>query len=224
MSDTRVLEGYIPYNPATAGKPCRTWYKTFGNIESGARPLLVVHGGPGLSNDYLLPLSELANAPYNIPLIFYDQIGNGRSTHLPEKMLDYAFWNEQLFLDELTALLAHLGISGDYDLLGHSWGGMLGSTHAARQPLGLRRLVLVGTPVSGSALTSAYRQYRNEMPPGYREVLERPRIIGQTDSPEYIEAIGAFMYKHMFNQDPFPNEVSKSFGYAEEDPTVIISS
>lgn len=224
MTEVSESEGYIPYTLATVEKPCHTWYKTVGNLRSGVRPLLIIHGGPGLSHDYLSSLTDLAHPPYNIPLIFYDQIGNGRSTHLPEKLRDYAFWNEQLFLDELTVVLRHLSINRDYDLLGHSWGGMMGSTHAARQPLGLRHLILVGTPVSGAAWTSAYRRYRDEMPPRYREVLERPRAFGETDSPEYEEAIGAFMYQHMFNESAYPIEVSKSFEYGGGDPTVILSA
>jgi proline-specific peptidase len=224
MAGTASTEGYVPYTPATAGKPCQTWFKTVGDLKSGVRPLVIVHGGPGVVHDYLLPLCDLAQEPYNIPLIFYDQIGNGRSTCLPEKLRDYSFWNEQLFLDELTALLTHLGVAGDYDLLGHSWGGMLGSSHAARQPLGLRRLVLTGTPVSGAAWTEAYRRYRDQMPPKYREILERPRSFGEKDTPEYEEAIGAFLYKHMFGWDSYPPEVLKTFEYGAKEPTVGLSS
>ena len=58
-------------------------------------------------------------------VIHYDQIGNGRSTHLPDRGAD--FWTVDLFLDELDNLLAHLGIADRYHLLGQSWGGMLGA-------------------------------------------------------------------------------------------------
>ena len=77
MTVPTVVEGHVPYTPATAGKPCQTWFKTVGNMQSGVRPLVIVHGGPGLSHDYLLSLMDLASAPHNIPLMFYDQIGNG---------------------------------------------------------------------------------------------------------------------------------------------------
>lgn len=219
-----TTEGYVDYTPYTAGKPCQTWYKIHGDLKSGGRPLVIAHGGPGLSHDYMLSLTDLAQAPYHIPLIFYDQIGCGRSTALREKYRDYSFWNEQLFLDELTAVLTQLGIQDDYDLLGHSWGGMLSSTHAARQPLGLRRLCLVGTPVSGTAWTTAYQRYREAMPEPHREVLLRPREFGVEDTPEYKEAIGAFMEKHMCRLNPMPAECLKSFEYGEKDPTVTMST
>lgn len=219
-----ATEGYIDYTPSTVGKRCQTWYKAYGDLKSGGRPLVIAHGGPGLSHDYMVSLTDLAQAPYNIPLVFYDQIGSGRSTALPEKFRDYGFWNEQLFLDELTALLTQLGIQGDYDLLGHSWGGMLSSTHAARQPLGLRRLCLVGTPVSSAAWSKAYRRYREGVPEQQKEVLMRPREFGVDDTPEYKEAIGAFMEKHMCGISPMPAECEKSFAFADKDPTVLLST
>ena len=73
---------------------------------------------------------------HSIPVIMYDQLGIGKSTHLPEKNGDGEFWTVSLFLAELDNLLQHLGIQDDYDLLGQSWGGMLGACHAIKQPKG----------------------------------------------------------------------------------------
>jgi pimeloyl-ACP methyl ester carboxylesterase len=78
----------------------------------------------------------------------YDQLGCGRSTHLPEKKGHVEFWTVKLFLAELDNLLTHLGIQGDYDLFGHSWGGMLGSEHAVLHPKGLKKLILADAPAS----------------------------------------------------------------------------
>jgi L-proline amide hydrolase len=78
----------------------------------------------------------------------YDQLGCGRSTHLPEKKGDGNFWTIGLFLSELDNLLSHLRIQDDYDILGQSWGGVLGNEHAVRQPKGLKKLILANTPAS----------------------------------------------------------------------------
>ena len=140
-----VTEGSAPFHVPGADKPCATYYKVVGDIKSGTtRPLVVLHGGPGFAHDYLLPLADLAAPPYNVPVVFYDQFGGGRSTHLPEKNGDTGFWTEQLFEDEFFNLLTHLGIE-EYDVLGHSWGGMLGARIAVHHPRGLRRLVLSDT-------------------------------------------------------------------------------
>ena len=42
-------------------------------------------------------------------VVHYDQLGNGRSTHLRDKGAD--FWTLELFLDELASLIRHLGIA-----------------------------------------------------------------------------------------------------------------
>jgi proline-specific peptidase len=224
MGEAPIVEGFLDYTPATAGKPCQTWYKVHGDLKSGVRPLVVVHGGPGLSHDYMDTIADLAAPPYSVPMVFYDQIGGGRSTKLPEKYRDYSFWNEQLFLDELTALLSHLGIQGNYDLLGNSWGGMLGSVHAARQPQGLKRLVISGTPSSGAAWCRAYRRYREQMPEPQRSILKQARDFDTEDTPEYNEAIEMFFRRHVVNVVPIPDGFQRSFQFLEKDPTVAHST
>lgn len=77
----------------------------------------------------------------------YDQLGCGRSTHLPHLRGDADFWTVGLFLRELENLLEKLGVE-DYDLLGQSWGGMLGSEHAVHQPKGLKKLIISNSPAS----------------------------------------------------------------------------
>lgn len=51
-------------------------------------------------------------------MVFYDQIGSGRSTHLREKKGDEAFWSEELFWGELENLVRGLGIEEcEFDVL-----------------------------------------------------------------------------------------------------------
>ena len=114
----KVIEGEVEFHVTAANKPCKTWYKAIGDL-GARRPLIVLHGGPGATSDVMLSLADLAEK-HGIPVIFYDQLGNGNSTHLPEKMGDISFWTEQLFLDELDNLLGQLGVQNDYDVLGHS--------------------------------------------------------------------------------------------------------
>ncbi|MHB8506233.1 MAG: alpha/beta fold hydrolase, partial [Acidimicrobiales bacterium] len=112
--DTPVREGTVG---SVAGE---TWYRVAGEL-GPAVPLVALHGGPGATHDYLLALSALAER--GRPVVLYDQLGNGRSTHRPDRGAD--FWTVELFLDELDVVLAALGIDGAYHLLGQSWGGML---------------------------------------------------------------------------------------------------
>lgn len=67
-------EGTVAFSVPAAGKECFTWYKVFGSLESTTTtPLVLVHGGPGLSHDYMLSLLPL-HTQFGIPLILYDQV------------------------------------------------------------------------------------------------------------------------------------------------------
>ncbi|KAG2110010.1 L-amino-acid amidase, partial [Suillus discolor] len=37
----------------------QTWYKIVGDLVSGAHPLIILHGGPGILHEYMTPLSEI---------------------------------------------------------------------------------------------------------------------------------------------------------------------
>lgn len=195
----------------------RIWFKVIGSLKSG-RPLLINHGGPGLCHDYLLSLEDLATATR--PLVFWDQIGSGKSTHLPKKLCAYEFWTEQFFLDQVTAVLTHLNIQDDYDLLGQSWGGMLAATHAALQPLGLRRLILSSTPFSSEMWTSAYRGYRDQMPEDSRQALMRTRTFESLPDPEHAAALELFYRRHFMDLNPLPKGIEDAYVDLERDPTV----
>ncbi|KAJ7135110.1 proline iminopeptidase [Mycena filopes] len=220
MPQPTVSEGEIPFVVPSAGKPCKTWYKIFGELRgSGSRrPLVAGHGGPGVNHAYLGILSDLSKA-HGIPLVLYDQIGSGNSTHLPEKLGDRAFWTEQLFLDELENLLSALGIQDDYDLFGHSWGGMFGSRHAATRPQGLKHLVLASTPASMDLWMEAQNVLRTKLPRKIQDVLNQHEKQGTTDSKEYGEAVGAFYARHLCRLSPVPTAIMEGFECIQKDPT-----
>lgn len=160
-----VTEGTVQFHISGMDKECYTWYKVVGDLKNGTkRPLVGLHGGPGFAHDYLYPLVDLAEAPHNIPVILYDQIGGGRSTHLPEKNGDEAFWDEQMFVDEFDNLLKHLGVQDDYDLLGHSWGGMLAQRIATKQPKGLKRLILTNSLADMKLWSTSVRRLLTQLP------------------------------------------------------------
>ena len=116
----------------------RTWYRVVGDLGSGKLPLVTLHGGPGGTHDYLEPYSRLAAEGRAV--IFYDQLGAGRSTHLRDKGAD--FWTVDLFLAELDNLLRHLGIEKRYHLLGQSWGGILAMEYALKYQQNLKALII----------------------------------------------------------------------------------
>jgi hypothetical protein len=55
LKKTLVSEGKIPFEVKGAGKECFTWYKVFGDLSSSVRPLVALHGGPGIGMSITLP-------------------------------------------------------------------------------------------------------------------------------------------------------------------------
>lgn len=115
MTLLRITEGEADFNIPAAGKACKTWYKIFGNLSSGMLPPVGLHGGSEAGHNYLLSLEDLASK-HGIPVVLYDQLGTGNSTHLQDKRGDASFWTVDLFLGELNNLLKHLGIQEDYNV------------------------------------------------------------------------------------------------------------
>ena len=210
MSSPNVRNGVVPF------REWETWYRVTGDLSSTKVPLLVAHGGPGCTHDYVLALAELAKE--GRPVVHYDQLGGGRSTHLPEKGGD--FWTVDLFLDEMENLLTTLGIDDRYDLLGQSWGGMLGAEHGIRRPEGLRALVLSNSPASMDLWASEAKKLRALLSPEIEEALDRHEAAGTTEDPEYVAATQVYYDEHVCRVVPNPPEVVRTFEYLMEDPTV----
>jgi L-proline amide hydrolase len=209
----KTTEGYAPF---TADGEHRTWYRVTGDLDSGKAPVVVLHGGPGATHDYLLSVADLAEQGRAV--VHYDQLGNGRSTHLPERGAD--FWTVELFVRELANLIDHLGIAGRYHVVGQSWGGFLAQEHALTQPAGLRGLVLADTAASFPAFVVAANGLRQQLPPGVDDTLRRHEEAGTTDDPEYAAACQVFYDRHVCRIVPNPPEVADSFAAIESDPTV----
>lgn len=160
MSTPAITEGFAPLDVPSAGKPCQTYYKIFGTLSSDRVPIIVINGGPGASHEYMLSLADLAA---RAPVVFYDQVGSGAATHLPEKIGDTAFWTVQLFVDEFHNLVRHLKLEA-YDVVGHSWGAMLAMEIAVRQPEGLRKLVVASGPASIGLWVETARKWLKTLP------------------------------------------------------------
>jgi len=220
MSNVQVVEGEVAFKVPSAGKPCKTWYKVFGDLANRTqRPLVALHGGPGITHDYLLVLSALATS-HSIPVVFYDQIGNGLSTHLPEKNGDTTFWGEKLWLDELDNLLVHLGIQDDYALIGHSWGGMLGARHAALQPKGLKRLIIASSPAAIEDGIASMEDLVKRLPQEVQDTIRKHDEARTWEDKEYQDCAQIFYKQFLCRLDQWPDTLMKGFEWLETDPTV----
>lgn len=159
-------EGTVPF------RGYRTWYQVVGEPATSDRvPLLVLHGGPGLPHDYLEDLSRLADGGRAV--IFYDQIGCGKSDH-PD---DDALWTMATFVEEVAAVRDALGLERVH-LLGHSWGGWLALEYALDRPSGLASLVLASSCASLPAFAAETRKLKDSLPAKVSEVIDRHEAGG----------------------------------------------
>ena len=213
MSAAEAQEGFAPF------RDYRTWYRVTGDIGARKAPLVVLHGGPGCTHDYVDSYKGLAARGRAV--IHYDQLGNGRSTHLREKGAD--FWTPRLFLDELENLLRHLKIADRYHVLGQSWGGMLGAEYAVTQPKGLRALVIANSPASMELWVREANRLREALPPEVQATLLKHELAGTTDHPEYKRAVRVFYDRHVCRITPWPDEVARTFKAIDDDPTVYMT-
>ena len=194
-----VSEGRIPFGGA------ETWYRIVGEDERpGALPLLLLHGGPGGTHDYMEPMAELARGGRRV--IFYDQLGCGNSPHPsdPDK------WTVQLFLDEVAAVRDALGLDRIH-LLGQSWGGMLAFEYMLTRPEGVASLIICDSLSSVPLWIAEADRLRTLLPEGVQETLLAHERAGTTASDEYKAACDVYSDEHVCRVRPYPDYVARSF-------------
>ena len=205
-----------PSRTGTVGfGPYETWFRVTGDLDGGEIPLVVVHGGPGAAHNYLLQIANLAST--GRPVIHYDQLGCGRSTHLRDRGVE--FWTVELFLAELTNLVDALGLDR-YHVLGQSWGGMLGAEYAVTRPEGLASLVISNSPASMDLWAAEANRLRRDLPGDVRDALDRHEADGTTEDAAYLAATQVFYDRHVCRVLPNPAEVIATQTQLNEDPVV----
>jgi pimeloyl-ACP methyl ester carboxylesterase len=111
---------------------------------SNAEVIVMLHGNPSWSfywRHLVLGLRDRYRC------IVPDHVGMGLSDKpddAPSASPSYDY-TLQSRIDDLDALLAHLGIAGPVTLAVHDWGGMIGFGWALRDPARVRRLIITNT-------------------------------------------------------------------------------
>ena len=221
----RGTEGHISFD--YEGKTFYTWYQSVGDHRrnrSSCRPLVVIHGGPGLTSNYMSTLAGL-RATHGIPVIFYDQLGCGRSSLLQSSLdvHDPSFWTLELFLAELDNVLRYMGLRDSdergFDLLGHGFGGVIAAEYATTfSPRGLRRLVLSSTPASFDLWQKSRTQALEEHPEDVRDILRLLEKVDHTQSEEYRRTMMTYLRKQICTLDPWPQILNDSLTHASSSP------
>ena len=112
---------------STTTTPVPLYWVEYG--DPGAPPILLLHGGPAASHDYLLP-QMLALAEEH-RLVTYDQRGGGRSRHDDDRAV--IGWRDQV--EDVARVAAELRLD-PLTIVGYSWGGLLAMLYATEAAAG----------------------------------------------------------------------------------------
>lgn len=188
-------EGYVEVEGG------RVWYRIAGS--GNETPLLLLHGGPGAPSYYLNPLEQVAA---DRPVIFYDQLGAGRS----DRTSDQALWRVDRFVNELAAIREALGLE-EVHILGHSWGSMLAMEYMLTKPGGVRSLILASPVISVKRWAEDAERLVAELPEDMQQAIADHHAAGTTDDPAYQAATMEYYRRHLSRSDPWSPDLLKSF-------------
>jgi proline iminopeptidase len=202
----KIDEGYVD------ARGVFIYYKSLGS----GPPLLILHGGPGASHDYLLP--HLVPLARRNRLVFIDERGGGKSLKL-ENSAEYTVEN---MVDDVEAVRQTLRL-GKMNLLGHSFGGALAQAYALKYQKNLSHLVLCSTFHSTKQLNEAFRTMKAKMSPDLRERIEKLEAAGlyghgkdyeknRYPSEYMVAAWGEGYFPYLYGNRPDPNFDPNAFG------------
>ena len=154
----------------------KLFHLSFGRPDKGT--VLALHGGPGGTHDYLLPLADLAQFGYRV--VLYDQIGCGRS----ERPDNNDCYTQSRAVEEVETVRKTLRL-GKVHLLGSSYGGALALDVALKYPKGLRSLIISSGFASDAQNSSEWNPH---LPRGIRKTITKYGDKGDFKNPKYLAA------------------------------------
>jgi proline iminopeptidase len=160
----------------------RVWFRVVG--QGPGTPLVVLHGGPGAPSYYLESLARLGAER---PVVFYDQLGAGRS----DQPSDTTLWRIERFMAELDSLRSHLGLR-QIHLLGHSWGGSLAIDYLLAKPAGVRSVILASPLVSTARWLADADTLIATLPDSVRKVIAINESAGTYLAPAYQATVEVY--------------------------------
>lgn len=197
----------------------KVWTKRIGN--NPTLRLLLLHGGPGATHEYLEACDSYLPAA-GIEYYYYDQLGSAYSDQ-PD---DGSLWELDRFVDEVEQVRQALGLERDsFVLYGQSWGGILAIEYALAHPHGLKGLVISNMMSD----VPAYNAYARDvlMPAMDQDALREIEALesaGDIENPRYMELLYEHHYvEHILRMpvDDWPNPVQRAF--AAINPGIYVS-
>lgn len=175
-------EGFLPVPGG------QIWYRVVG---TGTKtPLVLLHGGPGSPSFYLNSLAVLSD---DRPVVFYDQLGAGRSSPLT----DTTRMTIEHYAKELDSLRSALGLT-EIHLLGHSWGSMLAMDYLLTKPKGVKSVVFGSSVMSAARWQQDADSLKRFLPDSMQAAIATHEAAGTTGSPAYQAATADYYSRFVY--------------------------
>jgi proline iminopeptidase len=200
----RVRQAGIRMIPVVGGK-YRVWTRRVG---SGPLKVLALHGGPGMTHEYLECLQDFLPGA-GCELYFYDQLGCGNS----DRPDDDSLWTVDRYRTEVEEVRAGLGLT-DFVLYGHSWGGMLVQEYSVTYPHQLKAAVISNMTASMKSYVAHINALRKTLPARVQAVMAKYEAEKKYDAPEYQEVlIGEVYRRFLCRLNPWPEPAEMSLAH-----------
>ncbi len=200
-SGVKRKEGFVEINGL------KLFYEEF-IPQSVKTTLLTLHGGPGASHDYLLPLSDLAQ--FGIRVVFYDQFGSGKS----EEPEDRSKFSIDYGVEEVEGVRKKLCGGQKIFLMGSSYGGALAFAYAVKYQQNLLGMIISSGLASVPLTVKEMNRLIDNLPQWASSAIKKYGAAGDYNNPEYVKATEEFYSRHLIRIKPIPKEVQTSLEYA----------
>jgi proline iminopeptidase len=193
--------------PVVGGK-YKVWTKKMG---SGPIKVLLLHGGPGFSHEYLEAFESFLPQA-GIEMYYYDQLGCNNSDQ-PD---DPGLWTLDRYATEVEEVRRGLGLE-HFVLYGHSWGGILAIEYALHHQQHLRGLVISDMTAGVQSYLKRADFIKHQLPPDTLARLTALEAKEDYDSPEYQKIMMEDLYPKMVCRvQPWPEPVSRCFRHVND--------
>ncbi|MBL0334055.1 MAG: proline iminopeptidase-family hydrolase [Chitinophagaceae bacterium] len=210
-NDSGIQTGGVRLIPIeTPAGRFNVWTKKFGN--NPKIKILLLHGGPAMTHEYM-ECFESFFPQQGFEFYEYDQLGS----YYSDQPKDSSLWTTERFVEEVEQVRKAIGAdSGNFYILGNSWGGILAMEYALKYQANLKGL-LVSNMMASCPDYGKYAQevLAKQMDPVVLREIKALEAAGEFSNPRYMELlIPNFYHEHICRMPDWPDGLNRSMKHA----------
>ena len=183
----------------------KVWYRINGDLDK--TPVLILHGGPGSSSYGQEPLKELSSER---PIVFYDQLGSGRS----DRITDTTLMKVERYVNEVEQVRKELKLE-KVILFGQSWGTALSLEYYLKYPEHVDGIIFSSPYFSTKRWIRDANDLVETLPDSIQNIIRTNERNKTFDNEEYKDAVALFYSKFLRRKErpkAVKDTASKYFG------------